>query len=325
MVVMINKKELCVVNDEEISTYENKGYETLITDIGFRNHPEYVDWKVFNNIDTIYPLTIIADRYSGVYSGGEYTAWPGDEEDIPDEVSMDGVTCAHEWGVIKSERQHVGIGCTPSVALVDLYLKQHFIFVEDYMFTVKNTDDGISITPLNERPILIDFTTARKIAKIVDSKAGAKADSDDENPDTEVEETETEETEETSDDGDNEDVEIEQPQLVFNCQYVQSTYVDDLAARYVRQFANDEVSLKDLVDDISVVAKLIANDIIDWNRSNGTDFEVIISEGERCNVEVRIVDIRHPKLTTTLYWRREWTYGYFSDNYLFKALQELTT
>ena len=30
---------------------------------------------------------------------------------------------------------------------------------------------------------------------------------------------------------------IEQLQLVFNCQYVQSTYVNDLAARYVRQFA----------------------------------------------------------------------------------------
>jgi len=72
---------------------------------------------------------------------------------------------------------------------------------------------------------------------IDDVHSDLEDDSDDENPDTEVEETETEETEETSDDGDNEDVEIEQPQLVFNCQYVQSTYVDDLAARYVRQFA----------------------------------------------------------------------------------------
>lgn len=277
MVVMINKKELCVVNDEEISTYENKGYETLITDMGFRKHPEYVEWDVFNHMDTIYPLTIKPDRYSGVYSGGEYTAWPCDEAEIPSEVFMDDVSCAHEWGVIKSERQHVGIGCTPSVALVDLYLKQHSIFVEDYMFTVKNTDDGISITPLNERPIKIDLTTARKIAEIVDSKAGAKADA-----------VNDDDTVEDSDDN------------------------------------SEDTALIDL-EDISVVAELIANDIIDWNHSNGTDFEVIISEGERCNVEVRIVDIRHPKLTATLYWRREWTYGYFSDNYLFKALQELTT
>lgn len=276
MEIMIKKNEVCVVNDEEVSTYQNKGYETLITDIGFRNHPEYVNWDVFNHLDTVYPLTIKADRYSGVYSGGEYTAWPCHEADIPSEVFMDDVTCAHEWGVIKSERQHVGIGCTPSVALLDLYLKEHSIFVEDYMFTVKNTDDGISITPLNERPIKIDFNTAMKIAEIVDSKAGAKADAV------------NDDTVEDSDDN------------------------------------PEDTALIDL-EDISVVAELIADDIIDWNHSNGTDFEVIISEGERTNVEVRIVDIRHPKLTTTLYWRREWTYGYFSDNYLFKALQELTT
>lgn len=277
MVIMINKNDVCVVNDEEVSTYQNKGYETLVTDIGFRNHPEYVNWDVFNHIDTVYPLTIKADRYSGVYSGGEYTAWSCGEGTIPVEVFADDVTCAHMWGVIKSERWQVGIGCTPSVALVDLYLKQHSIFVEDYMFTVKNTDDGISITPLNERPIKIDLTTARKIAEIVDSKSGAKADA-----------VNDDDTVEDSDDN------------------------------------PEDTALIDL-EDISVVAELIANDIIDWNHSNGTDFEVIISEGERCNVEVRIVDIRHPKLTSTLYWRREWTYGYFSDNYLFKALQELTT
>lgn len=280
MEIMVKKNDVCVVSDEEVSTYQNKGYETLITDVGFRKHPEYVEWDVFNHIDTVYPLTIKADRYSGVYSGGEYTAWPCNEADIPDEVFADDVSCAHEWGVIKTERQHVGIGCTPSVALVDLYLKQHSIFVEDYLgFNVEIADNGIdiNITPLNERPIKIDFTTARKIAEIVDSKAGAKADvvNDDD----------------TVEDSDN---------------------------------SPEDTALIDL-EDISVVADLIADDIINWNHSNGTDFEVIISEGERSNVEVRIVDIRHPKLTTTLYWRREWTYSYFSDNYLFKALQELTT
>ncbi len=277
MVIMINKKEICVVDNAEIESYEIKGYETLITDIGFRNHPEYVNWDVFNHIDTVYQLTIKADRYSGVYSGGEYTAWPCGEADIPDGVFMDDVTCAHEWGVIKSERQHVGVGCTPSVALVDLYLKQHFIFVEDYLMTVKHADDGIIITPLNERPIKIDFNTAMKIAEMVSSIAGAKADAVNDD--------------DTVEDSDNNP---------------------------------EDTALIDL-EDISVVADLLADDIKNWNHSNGTDFEVIISEGERSNVEVRIVDIRHPKLTTTLYWRREWTYSYFSDNYLFKALQELTT
>lgn len=277
MVIMINKKEICVVDNTEIESYENKGYETLITDIGFRNHPEYVNWDVFNHI-AVYPLTIKADRYSGVYSGGTYTAWPCGESDIPDEVFADDVSCAHEWGIIKSERQHVGVGCTPSVALVDLYLKQHSIFVEDYLYTVAKLPTGIIITPLNERPFLIDFGTARKIAELVDSKAGAKADvvNDDDDAD------------EDSDD------------------------------------CPEDTTLLDL-NDISTSAELIADDIEKWNQSNGTEFEVIISEGELSNVEVRIVDIRHPKLTTTLYWHRTWTYGYFSDNYMFKALQELTT
>ena len=275
MEIMINKNEVCVVNDEVVSTYKNKGYETLITDMGFRNHPEYVEWNVFNHMDTVYPLTIKADRYSGVYSGGKYTAWPCSEADIPDEVFMDDVSCAHEWGVIKSERRLVGIGCTPSVALVDLYLKQHSIFVEDYLMTVKQVDDGISITPLNERPILIDFNTARKIAEMVDSKAGAKADA-------------------VNDDDDKD------------------------------EYHNQNVPLIDF-EDISTPAELIANDIEEWNHSNGTKFDVCISEGELSNVEVRIVDIRHPKLTSTLYWEPSWTYLYFSSNYLFKALQELTT
>ena len=270
---MINKGAVCVVDDEAVSTYQNKGCEILITDIGFRNHPEYVDWKVFSHIDTVYPLTIKADRYSGVYSRGEYTAWPCNEADIPDEVFADDVSCAYIWGVIKSERRLVGIGCTPSVALVDLYLKQHSIFVEDYFMNVKRVDDGISITPLNERPIKIDFNIARKIAEMVDSKAGVKADA-------------------VNDDDKDE-------------------------------YHNQNVPLIDF-EDISIPAELIANDIEEWNHSNGTKFDVCISEGELSNVEVRIVDIRHPKLTSTLYWEPSWTYLYFSSNYLFKALHELT-
>lgn len=280
MVIMINKDAVCVVDDEAVSTYQNKGCEILITDIGFRNHPEYVDWKVFNHINTIYPLTIKADRYSGVYSGGEYTAWPYNEADIPEEVFGDDVSCANEWGIIKSERWLVGIGCTPSVALVDLFLKQHSIFVEDYMFTVKNTDDGISIKPLNERPILIDFTTAKKIAEIVDSKAGAKADA--------VNDDDTDEDKSSDSDHD-----------------------------------PASIALIDF-EDISTPAELIANDIENWNRINGTKFDVYVSQGELDTVEVRIVDIRHPKLTTSLYWEPMWTYNWFLSNYLDKALRELT-
>lgn len=53
--------------------------------------------------------------------------------------------------------------------------------------------------------------------------------------------------------------------------------------------------------------------------------DVYVSQGELDNVEVRIVDTRHPKLTMSLYWHPMWTYLHFSNNYLFKALEELTT
>lgn len=279
MEIMINKKDVCVVNDDEVSTYQNKGYETLITDIGFRNHPEYVEWDVFNRMDTIYPLTIKADRYSGVYSGGEYTAWPCIEANIPVEVFADDASCAYIWGVIKSERRIVGIGCTPSVAMLDLYLKQHSIFVEDYLgYTVKKVDNGISITPLNERPILIDFETARKIAEMVDSKSGAKADA-------------------VNDDNDKDED---------------------------SDHDSENVQLIDF-EDISTPAELIANVVEGWNRSKGTKFDVYVSQGELDNVEVRIVNTRQPKLTTSLYWEPMWTYIHFANNHLYEALRELTT
>lgn len=280
MVIMVNKDAVYVVDDEAVSTYQNKGCEILITDIGFRNHPEYVDWKVFNHIDTIYPLTIKADRYSGVYSGGEYTAWPHNEADIPEEVFGDDVSCAHEWGIIKSERWLVGIGCTPSVALVDLYLKQHSIFVEDYLYTVDKLPNGIALTLLNERPILIDFGTAKKIAELMDSKAGSTADVV----------TDNDTDEDKSSDSDHDPASI---------------------------------ALIDF-EDISTPAELIANDIENWNRINGTKFDVYVSQGELDTVEVRIVDIRHPKLTTTLYWEPMWTYNRFLSEYMYEALREIT-
>ena len=45
----------------------------------------------------IYPLTIIKDRYTGVYSGGKYTAWNMYHDEIPKEIDEDDVTCINFW------------------------------------------------------------------------------------------------------------------------------------------------------------------------------------------------------------------------------------
>lgn len=51
--------------------------------------------KIFD----IYPLTITKDRYTGVYSGGEWTAWHCDADEVPSEIASDDVTCCDFWSM----------------------------------------------------------------------------------------------------------------------------------------------------------------------------------------------------------------------------------
>lgn len=45
----------------------------------------------------IYPLTIVKDRYTGVYSGGEWTAWCCDADDVPPEIASGDLPCCSFW------------------------------------------------------------------------------------------------------------------------------------------------------------------------------------------------------------------------------------
>lgn len=72
--------------------------------------------------DEIYPLTITADRYSGTYSGGAYTAWNLDANEIPEDIYFD------DYGWLDFWRENsivCGKGRTVSEALADLYIKLH--------------------------------------------------------------------------------------------------------------------------------------------------------------------------------------------------------
>lgn len=70
--------------------------------------------------DTIYPLTVIADRYGGTYSHGAYTAWKLDPFDIPKAVYGDDVECMNFWF---DNKIICGKGRTVSEAVGDLYIK----------------------------------------------------------------------------------------------------------------------------------------------------------------------------------------------------------
>lgn len=75
----------------------------------------------------IYPLTVCFDRYNGVYSGGLYTAWNCDSENVPTEISDDDVTCADFWSDVKNDRYNFlptfGVGSTVDEAIEDLRKK----------------------------------------------------------------------------------------------------------------------------------------------------------------------------------------------------------
>ena len=62
----------------------------------------------------IYPLTIVLDRYGGVYSGGKYLAYNKHPFEIKDgDEFADDVSCAMFWG----EEHQIGVGDTPEKAI----------------------------------------------------------------------------------------------------------------------------------------------------------------------------------------------------------------
>ena len=74
---------------------------------------------------TIYPLTITKDRYSGTYSGGYFTAWNLDPDQIPYEITCDDTSASVVFSLIKRGQLDLtyGVGSTPNEAVFDLYSK----------------------------------------------------------------------------------------------------------------------------------------------------------------------------------------------------------
>lgn len=64
-----------------------------------------------------WPLTIVADRYSGIYSGGAWTAWPCEPWAVPEAAHGGDVACA---AFFAAPTLPYGIGATPEEARDDL-------------------------------------------------------------------------------------------------------------------------------------------------------------------------------------------------------------
>ena len=70
------------------------------------------------NVDDIYPLVIVADRYGGCYSGGKYLAF--NMYDAPDGAFGDDITC---FEYFRETKDVFGKGCSPQAAAEDLARK----------------------------------------------------------------------------------------------------------------------------------------------------------------------------------------------------------
>ena len=66
------------------------------------------------------PITIVFDRYGGMYSGGSWTAWYLRENELPIGPRLEDTDCDLFWAQNKIP---VGIGGTPDKALIDLIQK----------------------------------------------------------------------------------------------------------------------------------------------------------------------------------------------------------
>ena len=73
---------------------------------------------------SVYPVTIVEDRYNGTYSGGRYTAWNLSPWEIPDDAFGDDTSCMFFWEDNEKYNEFtVGLGDTPNEAERDLIRK----------------------------------------------------------------------------------------------------------------------------------------------------------------------------------------------------------
>lgn len=82
------------------------------------------EYSIMRICDKIYPLTIVTDRYSGVFSGGRYIAWNLDPDEIPDETFGDDNEHIDFWSYDRQDYENkYGTGRTIEQAVETLYLK----------------------------------------------------------------------------------------------------------------------------------------------------------------------------------------------------------
>lgn len=75
-------------------------------------------------LNAIYPLTIVADRYGGVYSGGKFLAFNCLPNEVPEDIDEDFPHCRNFWmsrRTLFEPKIAIGEGQTIEEAVGNLY------------------------------------------------------------------------------------------------------------------------------------------------------------------------------------------------------------
>lgn len=73
----------------------------------------------------IFPLTVIADRYNGIYSGGKFLAFNCLANEVPDIVNASDASCSRFWSKFYQTTSilPIGVGQTVEEAVGNLYIQ----------------------------------------------------------------------------------------------------------------------------------------------------------------------------------------------------------
>lgn len=117
-----------------VELYETLNYGKLSGKMQIFSLPysEFHNWNRYHEllpqyekeIDELYPLCVLKDRYGGVYSGGKWTAWISGIDWVPEGIFGDDVECAICWDNLRNERKAgkilFGVGNSVDEALREL-------------------------------------------------------------------------------------------------------------------------------------------------------------------------------------------------------------
>ncbi len=88
--------------------------------------------------DAIYPLTIITDRYGGIYSGGNFIALCCYPDEVPSEIIDTDLTCKKYWDKYYNDDfvfPSIGVGNTLFEAVAQLFYEctKYDYITEDFL------------------------------------------------------------------------------------------------------------------------------------------------------------------------------------------------